>query len=125
MEYGVESLGRRGVRFVNVVGGMAIMFGRFLTSLKELPRSGGLIVDQLYTLGVRSLPLIITISVFVGAVSVWQAAYQFKFIGAPLHYLGNAVGKAVVMELAPVLSAIVFAGRVGARGRRPNWARCG
>ncbi|MFQ6009055.1 MAG: MlaE family ABC transporter permease, partial [Candidatus Zixiibacteriota bacterium] len=39
---------------------------------------------------------------------------QFKFIGAPLRLLGHAVGKAVVIELAPVLSAIVFAGRVGA-----------
>ena len=62
----------------------------------------------------QSLPLIIVIAIFVGAVSAWQAAYQFKFIGAPLRYLGQAVGKAVVIELAPVLSALVFAGRVGA-----------
>jgi phospholipid/cholesterol/gamma-HCH transport system permease protein len=65
-------------------------------------------------LGVRSLPLILIVSVFIGAVAAWQAAYQFKFIGAPLRLLGHAVGKAVVIELAPVLSAIVFAGRVGA-----------
>jgi phospholipid/cholesterol/gamma-HCH transport system permease protein len=52
--------------------------------------------------------------VFVGAVSAWQAAYQFKFIGAPLRYLGAAVGKAVVIELSPVLTALVVAGRVGA-----------
>jgi phospholipid/cholesterol/gamma-HCH transport system permease protein len=74
----------------------------------------GLFVHQLYAVGVKSLPLIVIISIFVGAVSAWQAAYQFKFIGAPLRFLGQAVGKAVVIELAPVLSAIVFAGRVGA-----------
>ncbi len=90
------------------------MLGKFLVSLKEVPRSLGLIFEQLYLLGVKSLPLIVIISIFVGAVSAWQAAYQFKFIGAPLRYLGHAVGKAVVIELAPVLSAIVFAGRVGA-----------
>ncbi|MCK4373220.1 MAG: ABC transporter permease, partial [candidate division Zixibacteria bacterium] len=90
------------------------MLGRFLVALKELPRSLGLVFEQLYTLGVKSLPLIIVISIFVGAVAAWQAAYQFKFIGAPLRYLGQAVGKAVVIELAPVLSALVFAGRVGA-----------
>ncbi|TET94459.1 MAG: ABC transporter permease [Candidatus Zixiibacteriota bacterium] len=90
------------------------MLGKFLVSLKEIPRSLGLIFEQLYVLGVKSLPLIVIISIFIGAVAAWQAAYQFKFIGAPLRYLGQAVGKAVVIELAPVLSAIVFAGRVGA-----------
>lgn len=114
MDYGLQLIGRRGVNFVTKLGGLFIMLGRFLASLREIPRSLGLIFEQVYTLGVKSLPLIVIISIFVGAVSAWQAAYQFKFIGAPLRYLGQAVGKAVVIELAPVLSAIVFAGRVGA-----------
>lgn len=114
MESGLTSLGRRGVGFVSKVGGISLMLARFLGSLKEIHRSVGLIFEQLYALGVKSLPLIVIISVFVGAVAAWQAAYQFKFIGAPLRYLGQAVGKAVVIELAPVLSAIVIAGRVGA-----------
>ncbi|HVP07585.1 MAG TPA: ABC transporter permease [Candidatus Acidoferrum sp.] len=114
MDYGVITLGRRGVNFINRIGGLFILLGRFIVSIKDIPRSMGLIFEQLYTIGVRSLPLIIVISIFVGAVSAWQAAYQFKFIGAPLRYLGQAVGKAVVIELAPVLSALVFAGRVGA-----------
>jgi len=114
MEYGVHSIGRRGVNFINRTGGICILLGRFIISLKHVPRSLGLIFEQFYEIGVRSLPLIIVISVFVGAVTAWQAAYQFKFIGAPLRYLGHMVGKAVIMELAPVLSALVFAGRVGA-----------
>ncbi|MEW6051457.1 MAG: ABC transporter permease [Candidatus Zixiibacteriota bacterium] len=114
VDYGVVTLGRRGINFVNRLGGGCIMLGKFIVSLKDVPRSIGLIFEQLYSIGVKSLPLIIVISVFVGAVSAWQAAYQFKFIGAPLRYLGQAVGKAVVIELAPVLSALVFAGRVGA-----------
>ncbi len=114
MEYGVQSVGRVGMNLVGRLGGISILFGRFLLSLKDIPRSLGLIVEQFYVLGVRSVPLILTIAVFVGAVSAWQAAYQFKFIGAPLSFLGQAVGKAVVIELAPVLSALVFAGRVGA-----------
>jgi phospholipid/cholesterol/gamma-HCH transport system permease protein len=114
MDYPVVTLGRRGVNFINRLGGLCILLARFIVSLKDIPRSLGIIFDQLYVIGVKSLPLIIVISIFVGAVSSWQAAYQFKFIGAPLRYLGQAVGKAVVIELAPVLSALVFAGRVGA-----------
>jgi phospholipid/cholesterol/gamma-HCH transport system permease protein len=114
MELGLQVLGRRGVRFIRETGGLVMMFGRFIASLRQAHRSIGLIFEQLYSLGVKSLPLIIIIAVFVGAVAAWQAAYQFKFIGAPMRLLGNAVGKAVVIELAPVLTAIVFAGRVGA-----------
>ncbi len=114
MNHALESLGRRGVNFVAKTGGIFFMMVKFIASLKDIPFSLRLIVEQIYLVGVRSLPLIITISIFIGAVSVWQAAYQFKFIGAPLRLLGQAVGKAVVIELAPVLSALVFAGRVGA-----------
>ncbi len=114
MEYGVQSIGRRGVNFINRTGGLCILLGRFFVALKDIPRSMSLIFEQFYIIGVKSLPLIIIISIFVGAVTAWQAAYQFKFIGAPLRYLGHMVGKAVIMELSPVLSALVFAGRVGA-----------
>ncbi len=65
-------------------------------------------------IGNKSVPLISITAIFIGAVAAWQAAYQFTFIGAPLRYLGAAVGKAIVIELAPVLTALVVAGRVGA-----------
>ncbi len=113
MPYGVHSVGRKTVSFVSKIGGLVLLLGQFLRSLKEIHRSGALILDELYALGVKSLPVIIVISIFIGAVAAWQAAYQFKFMGAPLRLLGHAVGKAVVIELAPVLSAIAFAGRVG------------
>jgi len=114
MNLGLSVVGRRGVRFINTLGGLILMLGRFCVALKDVPRSGKIIFQQLYNIGVRSLPLVAVISIFVGAVAAWQAAYQFQFIGAPLRLLGHAVGKAVVIELAPVLSALVVAGRVGA-----------
>lgn len=114
MVNGLQKLGRRGVLFVTRIGGLTFLSLRFIASLKNIHHTLRPLFEQLYMLGVRSLPLIIIISIFVGAVSAWQAAYQFKFIGAPLRLLGHAVGKAVVIELAPVLSAIVYAGRVGA-----------
>jgi len=114
MDSGLVKVGRRGVNVINRIGGLCIMLVRFLGALGALPRSLKIVFQQLYVIGVRSLPLILVTSVFVGAVAAWQAAYQFKFIGAPLRLLGHAVGKAVVIELAPVLSALVVAGRVGA-----------
>ncbi len=113
MNFGVEAIGRQSIAFIYKLGGLFLMFIRFVVSLKKIFYSPRLIFEQLYLLGLKSLPLILITSIFVGAVAAWQAAYQFKFIGAPLRLLGQAVGKAVVIELAPVLSALVIAGRVG------------
>lgn len=64
-------------------------------------------------IGVNSIPLVMIIAVFTGAVAAWQAAYQLKGI-APLSFLGTATSRAIITELGPVLTAIVIAGRVGA-----------
>ena len=89
----------------------------FLHMLKVLPSSFArfhLIVEQMMLVGVTSIPVVLLTSVFVGAVSAWQARYLFA--GAiPLNYLGMAVGKAVLTELGPVLAALVITGRVGAK----------
>jgi len=114
MGNGFLLIGRRTINFISRLGSTFVLLGKSIYYFKDIPRSGKLIVDQCFVIGNKSLPLIIIISIFVGAVSAWQAAYQFTYIGAPLRYLGAAVGKAVVIELAPVLSALVVAGRVGA-----------
>lgn len=63
--------------------------------------------------GVNSLTLVTIIGIFTGAVSCWQAAYQIKGL-ISYSYLGSATTKAIIIELGPVLAAIVLAGRVGA-----------
>lgn len=68
---------------------------------------------QMEHIGVNSLPLVVIIAVFTGAVAAWQAAYQLKGV-APLSFLGTATSRAIITELGPVLTAIVIAGRVGA-----------
>jgi phospholipid/cholesterol/gamma-HCH transport system permease protein len=94
-------------------GRLSIMLGRTLGALRHLFSSMHLVIAQMYFMGVRSVWLIFITSIFTGGVSAWQAAYQFKGY-VPLRYLGGAIGKAVMIELAPVLTALVIAGRVGA-----------
>lgn len=65
------------------------------------------------TLGVQSLPIAIYIAVFTGIVLALLASYSFT--GAvPLYFVGTLVEKTVTMELAPVLTGLALAGRVGA-----------
>ncbi len=65
------------------------------------------------TLGVGSLPIALYIAVFTGIVLSLLASYSFT--GAvPLYFVGTLVEKTVTMELAPVLTGLALAGRVGA-----------
>ncbi|HXF48586.1 MAG TPA: ABC transporter permease [Verrucomicrobiae bacterium] len=109
----LEYVGGKVVRFFAHTGAVFILLGRTVVAFGEIGKRIGLWFDQMLFVGVRSLPLIVITSVFTGGVSAWQAAYQFKGY-IPLRYLGTAVGKAIVIELAPVLTALVVAGRVGA-----------
>jgi phospholipid/cholesterol/gamma-HCH transport system permease protein len=64
-------------------------------------------------IGVGSLWLVVVVSVFTGAVSAVQAAYQFSTV-VPLKYIGSVIMRSVIIELGPVLTALIIGGRVGA-----------
>jgi phospholipid/cholesterol/gamma-HCH transport system permease protein len=70
-------------------------------------------VAQARRLGVASLPLGLFIAAFTGIVLALLASYSFT--GAvPLYFVGTLVGKTIMLELAPVLTGLALAGRVGA-----------
>lgn len=109
----ISYLGYLVIRFIEHVGRLSILIGQLVLSLRLFPKNLGLISQQMLYMGVNSLPLVLFTSLFTGGVTAVQAAYQFRGI-VPMTYLGGAVGKAVVIELGPVLTALVIAGRVGA-----------
>ena len=59
-----------------------------------------------------SLPMVAITGFSTGAVLVVQIGYQFTQLGAQ-RYVGGVVSMAMARELAPILTAIVVAGRVG------------
>jgi len=91
----------------------SLLLLRILESLVAFPRSLRLIVRQMFVIGNGSLPLVLVTSVFTGAVATIQAKYQFQDY-VPLRFLGTVVAKSVVIELGPVLTALVVGARVGA-----------
>lgn len=109
----IHGFGHWLVGAISYVGGLGFLTGRLLLTLPKMFGSSRAIIRQMLFMGVHSLPLIVLTSVFTGAVSTWQAAYQFQNF-VPMRFLGGAVGKAILIELAPVLTALVVAGRVGA-----------
>ncbi|MFI5234709.1 MAG: MlaE family ABC transporter permease [Gemmatimonadales bacterium] len=72
-----------------------------------------LVVGQMRRLGVDSVGIAVFIAIFTGIVLALLSSYTFT--GAvPLYFVGALVGKTIMMELGPVLTGLVLAGRVGA-----------
>lgn len=69
---------------------------------------------QAYEIGVRSLPIVLLISAFAGVVTALQTGHQFTGT-VPWSIVGSIVSTSVILELGPVLTGLILAGRVGAR----------
>jgi phospholipid/cholesterol/gamma-HCH transport system permease protein len=89
---------------------MAIMFRSILNWHKYI----GLSIDHMYQIGILSIPIVILTSLFSGMVTAVQAAYQFESGFIPTWYVGGIVGEGVLLELAPMLTALVMTGKIGA-----------
>jgi phospholipid/cholesterol/gamma-HCH transport system permease protein len=69
---------------------------------------------QAHDIGIGSLSIIAIIATFVGAVTAVQFAYQLRTINlVPMWWIGTIVRKSMILELAPTISALLLAGKVG------------
>jgi len=109
----ITFVGGKVYKFFTELGQFFYLMLGVLKSLGRVFRDRMLIIEQMEHVGVNSLALVTIIGIFTGAVSCWQAAYQIKGL-ISYSYLGSATTKAIIIELGPVLAAIVLAGRVGA-----------
>lgn len=101
------------MKILEVLGEFGYLIWRLLLNLRYTFRDRERVVYQLDHVGVNSVPLVALIGLFAGAIIAWQAAYQFKGM-ISLSVLGGQVVRVVMMEMAPVLTALVISGRIGA-----------
>jgi phospholipid/cholesterol/gamma-HCH transport system permease protein len=87
-----------------------------LRAVQELPRLWSVREEtlvQMMKIGLGSMPLVAVTSLFTGMVVAVQTAYQLESY-VPQIFIAAALCKSVVIELGPVLTALVISGRVGA-----------
>jgi phospholipid/cholesterol/gamma-HCH transport system permease protein len=102
-----EDIARHAGQFALLGWGILALTFTGKVSLRE-------IVRHIYWMGVQSLPIVLVTSTLAGVVTSQQGGYQFTG-SVPLYILGSVVVSSVVLELGPVLTAVVLIGRVGAR----------
>lgn len=94
------------------VGEMMMLFWRTLRALPLVWRQRRKVADQLFEIGNASLLMACILSLFIGGVIALQTGPVLVERGLA-SYIGRMVGLSVAKELAPVMMAILIAGRIG------------
>jgi len=101
------------VKFVfGVIGEHAIMRGQSLAWLFRRPFRTRLFFEQMEFVGVGSLPIIMLVGFFSGAVSAQQAIEALQIFNQE-RYVGATVGISLAQELAPVFTALMITASAG------------
>jgi phospholipid/cholesterol/gamma-HCH transport system permease protein len=98
--------------FLERVGAMTRFFGQLLWLSPGALLRFRLIVEQVYNAGALSLVIIMTCGLFVGMVLGLQGHDLLQRFGSE-DSLGTGAALALLKELGPVITALLFAGRAG------------
>lgn len=93
-------------------GGTLILCLRAFGHLPTLPLQWKRLIEQCFLIGYTTFPIVAILSFFIGSVLALQAGYSLQAV-AGQDFIGALVGLSLARELAPVMTAILLAGRVG------------
>ena len=108
----IQNLGRNIVGQVSGLGRALVMLMSALLNVPNVRKGYPLLVNQLYSVGVMSLIIIVVSGTFIGMVLALQGYTILVGYGAEAS-LGPMVALSLLRELGPVVSALLFAGRAG------------
>ncbi len=95
------------------LGGLALLTARVARQALRWPLDLRALSQQIESIGVRSMSVVLLTAVFSSMVITVQFELQLARFGAK-EWTGNAVGVTLARELGPVLTALMVGGRVGA-----------
>lgn len=109
-------MGRLILNALTEVGQVVLLLIGIVRYFPRVLQDRGLVLEQMKIVGSDSLPLVILIGSFTGAIAALQATdlfEKFNLISLARPFIGGSIATAVFTELTPVLTALVIAGRVG------------
>jgi phospholipid/cholesterol/gamma-HCH transport system permease protein len=109
----LEPIGRQTILFFEHVGQYSTLIWWMLRNLRSSREYAQNLFAQMVQIGNDSIPIVIFVSTFVGMITAVQSAYQL-YAWIPRSVVGALVIKSVLLELTPLLTALVLAGKVGA-----------
>ena len=105
---------RSSLRSLDHVGRFSFLVADLFRGLAEWRIWVVRMLEQAVAVGYGSLFIVLLVAAFAGAVTSLQTGYQFTGT-LPLYYAGAVISESMILELGPVLTALILAGRIGAR----------
>jgi len=109
---GVRDAGAPVIGFLDLVGGHIMLAVKALSWLPRRPVRPANYLEAGEYIGFGSLPIVLLVGAFTGMVMSLQSVFAFRAFGLE-SFAGGTTGKALSIELAPVLTALMLAGRAG------------
>ncbi len=100
-------------QFLRYLGELAILFWQTIYWIFVPPFKVERFFEQAKRIGPESFLISSLVAFFVGMILALQMAYQMQKLSAEI-YIANVVAVSLTRELAPVLTALIVAGRIGA-----------
>ncbi len=100
---------------LNHIGRYLLMLKGMFSKPENLKMYWREFIHQCAEIGVGSMPIVIIISLFLGAVTTVQTAYQLVSPLVPQATIAQIVRDSVILELSPTVVSIVLAGVVGSK----------
>ena len=98
---------------IKTIGRYFIFLGALFTNREEFKTYSKLVMEARVLIGVGSIFLVVLVSTFMGAVTTVQTAYNMVSPLIPKYVISQVVREMTVLELAPTVIAIIYAGKVG------------
>ncbi|MCU0390942.1 MAG: ABC transporter permease [Thermoflexibacter sp.] len=98
---------------MRAIGKYIIFLAKIFTNRENFKVYRQLFIDECMLIGIDSLTIVVITSTFIGAVSAVQTTYNLVSPLIPKYIIGTVVRDMTLLELAPTITAIVFAGKVG------------
>lgn len=108
----IRSFGKVGIASIAELGAASQFLFRTVCRTPRVKKSFPLLVHEILSVGVLSLPIIVVSGLFIGMV-VGLQGYNILVKFSASEELGQLVALSVVRELGPVVTALLFAGRAG------------
>jgi len=112
----IARIGRSVINFFSEFGRIILLLGSVARYLPRIIKDRRLVLEQMSIVGSDSLPLVVLIGAFTGAIAALQATNlfaKFNLVSIARPFIGGSIATVVFTELTPVLTALVIAGRVG------------
>jgi phospholipid/cholesterol/gamma-HCH transport system permease protein len=106
----VEGAAVEASRLLVLIGELVTLFGGALLAPRRFRLTS--IVHQLDRVGVRSVPIMVLITLLIGAIIAQQGFFHFRRFGAD-NYVVDLVGVLTLRELGVLIVSIMIAGRSG------------